>query len=249
MENTAKIVCGLFLAATLFFVSCQNNKRDKNVAVAQVQEELVPDTTKFIKNQDSIKCANNPIRFTITKNHLLFRDSLSGLYLRRKNNVPINPDRPLSKCQKLPFGFVNAMVLLNDSVVTIDDILDLDSFKKLRNTDVFYKDEKKTYAYQEDPVSYPAFSEIEVNPEKVRIIDSLYIKDNITVYFQGIRLNIADAKSFTSQTYRDSLGEKLTLVYDRNNIYHLGKPYSVERLDYLALHKKQLDSIRAIYFR
>lgn len=245
MENSKKniIVCLLFLCNLI--ISCRNNSTSEINKIAHSDDSI-----SIKHHQDTLKCKNDPSLYTEIITDLLYKDSNSQIYLKRKQNNLKSPlGGELSECQKLPYAFIKEIGTLNDSIAFIKDVVAINFFKRIDNTDIYFTDDTNLFVYRDYPVGYPPFYQIDINLKQVQIIDSLYIKDRFNVYWKGIKINKADSKSFTSKVVKDRNSVPFSLVYDKNRLYFFDKPYTLERLGGLPLNTHTLDSLRNIFFK
>ncbi len=246
MENTKKKLITYSLLLSFLILGCtskDNSKTEKKTYLGKNSfKEQFQDT--------SIICKNDPSLYKEIVKNLLYTDSISNIYLKRKQQNMISPlGGELTKCEKLPYSYIDYVGTLNDSIAFIKDIIKIDSFKRIENSNTYFTDHKYVYAYRDYPVCYPAFYQININPKYNKVIDSFYIKDKLAVYWKGIKVGNADSKSFKSTVFKSKKGEKINLAYDKNYIYFYDKPYSIDRFENLPLEKNILDSLRNIYFK
>lgn len=225
-----------------FFVSCTTK-----VKTIGTEASIKKDTLKSAKH--TVKCKNDASLYAEVVKDVLYKDSLSNIYLKRKQTILDSPlGGELTECEKLPFAFIKEVGTLDDGIKLIKDVVDIDSFKTFKSTDTYFLDDKKIYVYRDYPIGYPPFYELSLKQNEIVIIDSLYIKDVTRVYWKGIKIKNADAKSFKSSFIRAQNGKKQALVHDKNYIYFNGKPYTLERLKHLSAKKNVIDSLIQIYF-
>ncbi|MCF6350192.1 MAG: DKNYY domain-containing protein [Flavobacteriaceae bacterium] len=238
MENKKKSVIYIFLIL-IFFIGCKKNVHTQ-IALGN----------KPNKKIDTIRCKNDSSLYSEIVSGLLYKDSVSNIYLRRKKVMQKSPlGGKLSKCEKLPYGYIDVMGILNDSIVNIKDIIDIKSFKRFSQTDIFYADNNKVYVFQDSPVTFPQFFEINIDVEKVNIVDSLYIKDSKNVYWKGIKVQDVDAISLKKTTINTKDGEYISLVSDKKHLYLFNKKYNLEQLKNLPFSEKKIDSLQSIFFK
>jgi DKNYY family len=150
---------------------------------------LILSCNKFNKSsttQVKSVCKNDISLYSPIKGTILYKDATGKIYLRVKNNILDNPTITLSECQKLPFGFVNDVALIDDTITTLEDVVDIESFSRISGTSHYYLDKNRVFYYRTAPVTYPNFYEIEINKTEFRIIDSITISDKSKVYVNGI---------------------------------------------------------------
>lgn len=239
MENKTKSIIYFFLVVNFFgFANCKKSKTH------------LKSTLKKVIKIDTIKCKNDPSLYSEIISGLLYKNSSSNVYLRRKQVVQKSPlGGELSECEKIPYGYIHIMKTVNDSIIKIGDVIDVKTFKKLSNTDVFYSDKNSIYVFQDSPATYPQFKEIDIDINKMVILDSLYIKDEKNVYWKGIKIPKAKAISLKSKEIYTKDRKKISLVYDGKSLYHLDKKYSIGQFKNLPLNNKKLDSLQSIYFK
>ena len=243
MENTEKKL--IFFFILLIIISCGSNQKSE-----------IKKTNSSAKNyskskaKDTLKCKNDPSLYTEVTKNLLYKDSNSNIYLRRKqNNSPSPLGGELTKCQKLTYAFIDYVGTLNDSIGFIKDIVNVHSFERIDNSDLYFTDKANVYTYRYIPVGYPAFYQIDINPKYNKVINSSYIKDELKVYWNGINIENVDCESFMSSTFKTKNGKELILVHDKNHIYFNNKPYTLERLDKTLLRTSVIDSLKNIFFK
>ncbi|HEX8577655.1 MAG TPA: hypothetical protein VF677_15315 [Flavobacterium sp.] len=137
-------------------------------------------------NSIHTKCANDISLYTAISQNILYKDSLNKIYLKVNNVILDDLIEPLSDCQKLPFAFVDEVGLINDSIASIGQVIDVKSFTKIKNTNHYYRDKNRVYYFRTAPVTYPSFYEIEINQLEIRVIDSITISDESSIYHNGI---------------------------------------------------------------
>lgn len=136
MENKKKIIY-LCLITSIILGSCKMPEQKKNL------------------QKEKISCANDPRLFqSINSQNLLFKDSLDIIYLRVKNEQ-LKGTTELSDCQKLPYVFIKEMALKNDSIVELNNIIDIATFTKYANN--LYIDNRRTYYHETETTAYPSF--------------------------------------------------------------------------------------------
>jgi hypothetical protein len=146
-------------------------------------------------NSDNSKCANDINLYTAVNKNILYTDSLNRTYLKVNNITLDNPVIPLSKCQKLPFVFINEVGLADDSISGLEHIIDVKSFVRIKNTDHYYSDKNRVYFYRVSPVTFPRFYEIEINQSDIKVVDSITISDKLKTYRNGILIKDNEIKS------------------------------------------------------
>jgi hypothetical protein len=84
-------------------------------------------------------------------------------------------------------NYYNYVAILKDSLIyAIDDVVDINSFQLIEGTKCYYYDKNRIYALESDrKVSYPKFVEIEFDLINLIIKDSVTIKDDYRLYFEG----------------------------------------------------------------
>ncbi|WP_055448135.1 DKNYY domain-containing protein [Lacinutrix mariniflava] len=240
MENSKKKLIVSLLLISLFFISCIT--KEKSI----IKKEINPN--KQIP-QDSTKCKNDPSLYTEVVKNLLFKDSVSNIYLRiKQENNPSPLSGEITKCEKLHFAFLDYIGTLNDSIAFIKDIVDIKSFNKIKTSNIYFTDRNSVYVYRDHPVSYPPFYQIDINHKNYKIINDSYIKDNSKVYWNGMALDNADNKSFKNSTFTNKKGEIINLVHDKNFIYFNNIKYTLDRLKSLSLKKTTQDSLQNLFF-
>jgi len=202
----------------------------------------------LILKRDTLKCKNDPSLYTPIIVNLLYKDSLNNVFLRLASDKKylLSFKNTLNKCQKIPYHYLESIVTLDDSLTTLKNIVDHKSFAKHKNTNIFYYDKKRTYAFQDSPATYPQFSEIDI--QQGIPIDSLYIKDKKNVYWKGIKIKGANPLYFKASKITSKNGQKINLIHDNKTIYFLSRKMSIERLKNLPLTSKKIDSLISIYF-
>jgi len=235
----------LFFLFSFSIFSCtpkQGSKKEK-------MDGVLIDSLKTLE-KDTIKCNNDPKLYTEIVENLLYKDSISNVYLKRKQLNMVGPlGGELTKCEKLPYAYLDEVGTSNDSIGFISDIVDVISFKRLEKTDTYFIDTSSVYAYRDDPVGYPPFYQIDIDQKHSTVIDSFYIKDESKIYWKGIKIKNVDVKSFRSETLEDKNGRAFYLVFDKNQLYFRDKPYEQERFENLPLKRNVLDSLRNIFFK
>ncbi|MET3037958.1 hypothetical protein ABXT08_17810 [Chryseobacterium sp. NRRL B-14859] len=142
----------------------------------------------YLKTDKTVQCKNDARLYSsLNKNNLLFKDSASRVYLRVENVILKDSNLPLSECQKLPYIFVNEMALANDSIVTLDHIVDVNTFSKIKNTKNYFIDKKRVYYYKNDIATYPNLYELKIEISKLKVIDFETIQDDNNTYIRGVR--------------------------------------------------------------
>lgn len=132
------------------------------------------------------------------------------MYIRRKQIIKKGPlGGELSECEKIPYGYIDVMATLDNSIVEMKDILYVKSFKQFGQTDIFFYDKNSVYAFQDSPATYPQFSEINIDSQEASIVDSLYIKDPKNVYWKRIKVPEANAISLSTTNLRTINGENI----------------------------------------
>ena len=83
--------------------------------------------------------------------------------------------------------FTSDIAILNDNhILKIKNIIDLKTFHRLRNTSCYYCDKKRVYALQSDmKASYPKFIEINIDKNRLIVIDSVTIRDDSIKCIEG----------------------------------------------------------------
>lgn len=168
MENTTK--CIIQIIFFFILLSCKTTL-DSN-------KENLTDSKQICKNDESL--------YLVVKKELLYKDSVDVIYVRIKNSYP--EDYPLSRCQKLPFSFLNTMKLKNDSIVKIGDVIDKISFSKFEGSNIYFYDKNKVYALNSAIATWPPFYEVQLDRNSTTIIDSITIKDKINTYRNGMKI-------------------------------------------------------------
>ncbi|MBL4746302.1 MAG: DKNYY domain-containing protein [Flavobacteriaceae bacterium] len=188
-------------------------------------------------------CANDERLYqNLNANTLLYKDTLNILYLKLENKV-LESKSPLNDCQKLPYIYVKE-VLLNESLRLLGDIVEVSTFKKIINSNVFFKDHKQVYVHQQNPATYPSLKVIDIDSEKAIIFKEYYIKDHENVYFSGIHIS----KNAASFRYIPNT-ENLNVFGDTKHIIWNWTHLNQYDFNTLSLSKKVKDSLVKIYFK
>lgn len=168
---------------------------------------------------------------------LLFKDEKGDVYLKVKKSQ-IGTDQ-VSYVYYNELGF-------NDSIYSLKEIIDTASFANYNDSEIFFRDRKSVYVYQEFPPSHPPIKKLNLNLSESQIVSREYVKDENFVYWFGIKMENADAKSFSIS--KELRGENWFLAVDKNSIYNGRDRLSKEDLLIYPIEKEKLDSLVKSYF-
>ena len=138
--------------------------------------------------ENIIECKND-IRLysSLNRANLLYKDSLNKIYLK-VDNIPLTDSNfDLSNCQKMPYIFINEMALINDSIVSLENIVDVNTFSRIENTENYFSDKKGVYYYKNDIATYPNLFELKIDISKMRVVNFETIQDDKYRYIKGIQ--------------------------------------------------------------
>lgn len=124
-------------------------------------------------------------QYILIKDDLLFKDNINNIYLRVNEVFP--------GTDSLYSSYYDYLTK-DGHYFALKDIIDIDSFHQIDNTQ-YFKDKRAVYAYQQFPPRFDPITIIEINPEKFELLPDNYIKDDKNVYWLTKKLD-ADAKQF-----------------------------------------------------
>jgi|GEM_PF-5618281 len=120
-------------------------------------------------------------KYKSTSNNLLFRDSRGRLFLKKTNTD--------TKEKKELYYFIDEMLLIDNTIIKTDSILDKKTFVKCKGTNIYFIDKNRVYSHSDDAARWPVFIELNLNRDNFKIIDSLTIRDNSNQYHKGYKFN------------------------------------------------------------
>jgi hypothetical protein len=156
-----------------------------NLVVLALVASCVNDS-KLRLDTNNGKCKNDISQYVAVNQNLLYTDSSNKIYLKVNNIILDNPIVALTDCHKLPFVFINEIGLIDDSIASIEKIIDIESFVRIEDTSHYYRDKNRVYYFRTNPVTYPNFYEIQVNESEIYVIDAITIRDKAKTYRNGI---------------------------------------------------------------
>ena len=159
---------------------------------SQKRKSVILDTLKF----KSKKCETCPVE----NNILIYKLLKCGLYEGNNKDIAFKSARLKSDFESeksfiSSIWGVNKKDSINGGIVEMKNVIDTKSFKFLNYS--YWKDKKNVYYYFANSdggsVSIVDFAD----SRTIQIFDDTrYAKDNVNVYYSGIKINNADTKTF-----------------------------------------------------
>ncbi len=239
MENTKSLIklSFIFLITLIGAFTCDRNINKDEVIATTSPKYQVPNK--------SVKCANDTTLYKNIKKEILYVDSSNKVYLRRKN-TQIEPNVNLSKCQKLPFVFLNDVALLDDSISALEMVVDVATFDRFKDSNTYFRDKNRFYVYRDYPVTYPPFHEIKIDKNNVQLLSEKYIKDNNNVYWNGLSIRNVEPKSFYITSYQTKKEGKYIFGVDSKYLFINDRPINSENFTQ-PMTKYLRDSLIKVY--